>query len=74
MKEKNTKKNILAFNGATAEYPTHWTHWSRNQYYINIIDAAYSILDLLQVYHHVDGRGSSCPGHFTQYFRLNLKQ
>ena len=36
-------------------YPTRW---SRYQYYINIIDAAYSVLDLFQVYHHhhVDSR------------------
>ena len=39
---------------ATVEYSTQC--WSRYQSYINIIDdAAYSVLDLLQVYHHVDG-------------------
>ena len=40
--------------GATVEYSTH--AGLDNQSYIKIIDAAYSVLDLLQVYHHVDGR------------------
>ena len=29
--------------------------WSRYQSYVNIIDTTYSVLDLFQVYHYVDG-------------------
>ena len=45
---------------AQLQYISHTARWSRS--YINIIDTIDSILALLQVYHHVDGRGLDSAG------------